>query len=90
MPYRKTHHNFTRDERKAQIKRLLNDGLIRSTWDICRALDVAPSTHFRNILLEMHKDELISAYSEPKGNKVTFYWYIQKTLPLPLEYENVT
>lgn len=75
---------FTRDERKAQIGRLLSNGQIFTTSQVAKALHMAASQNLRNMLCELYDAGKILGYAEGKvANHPIYYWYIQASLPLP-------
>lgn len=78
------HARFTRTERFEQIKRLLADGLIRTTSQVAKELGMSPSNHLRNILCEVYRNGDILGYAANSvaGHPV-YHWYIQATLPRP-------
>lgn len=55
---------YSKTERMTQIMRFLNDGKIRSTAEIARALKMQNSTNLRKMLVAMWNDKLLLAYKE--------------------------
>ena len=78
--------NYSREERKSQIRKLLGDGRIRTTAQIASALGISPSQNLRNILCELFTDHSIGGYAEGAvAHHYVYYWFDQRTLPLPFQ-----
>lgn len=79
-----------REQRKQQILGLLGSGQILTTSQIASKLSLSASGHLRDILCELYRDGIILGYAEGKvASHPIYYWGIQKTIPLPLTYDDV-
>lgn len=71
---------YTRQERMVQIQRYLDDGKIRSTSEIARALKMRGSTNLRKMLLDLWETKTVLAYKDTAG----YRWQIAKPVQLKL------
>lgn len=71
---------YTRQERMVQIMRFLDDGKIRSTSEIARALKMRGSTNLRKMLLDLWATKSIFAYKDTAGYRWQMPKLMQKTM----------
>ena len=74
---------YSKTERMTQVMRFLNDGKIRSSSEIARALKMQNSTAFRKVLIAMWHDKLLLAYQESGMYRWQVNVHVQLPLPTP-------
>jgi len=72
--------NYSKQERCAQILRFLNDGKIRSTSEVARALKMQNATAFRKLLLDMYARGEVRSYCDSVG----YRWQSNPLIQLPM------